>query len=299
MRAEVRYRVVREVRYPDWWFCRCWWWPTDSGSQEIAHGRTTTAVDGSYSITFTAEPDRTVPPVSEPIFSYTVYVDVVDSTGETRSTSRSVHVGYTALAASLSLDAWQVDGKPVSVRISTRTLDGEPQPAQGTLEVYRLQSPPTVHRPPLTGRYRPWNLPVLGRSTEKLPDMEPVWSDIKTWPHDDRVHQQSVTIDSSGFKLAEVQLPAGAYRIRLKTQDRFGKPVQTEYVFQVYDLEAQQYAVKQADDLVAPQWSVEPGSDFVALWGTGYESSRAYVEIECRGKTIERYWTDGQGPRRN
>src|SRR5262249_41831727 len=30
---------------------------------------------------------------------------------------------------------------------------------------------------------------------------------------------------------------------------------------------------------------------FMALWGTGYESGRAFIEVEHRHKLIERYWT--------
>src|SRR5205085_4801976 len=37
--ANVRFRVVREVRYPIWWGYRYWWNPQPNrGSQEILHG---------------------------------------------------------------------------------------------------------------------------------------------------------------------------------------------------------------------------------------------------------------------
>ena len=42
----------------------------------------------------------------------------------------------------------------------------------------------------------------------------------------------------------------------------------------------------------APKWSLEPGSKFTALWGSGYEKARAFIEIEHRRKTIQAYWTD-------
>src|SRR5256886_6336639 len=43
--------------------------------------------------------------------------------------------------------------------------------------------------------------------------------------------------------------------------------------------------------LDAPKWSLEPGEEFMALWGTGYEAGRAFVEVEHRHKMIQRYWT--------
>ena len=42
--AQVRFRVVRQVRYPEWWGC-CYWWrpPQPQDAQEIAHGFAATA----------------------------------------------------------------------------------------------------------------------------------------------------------------------------------------------------------------------------------------------------------------
>ena len=57
--AQVKYRVVREVRMPWWWG---WWhggWRQPE-SQEIAHGTATTDTDGSFKIEFTARPDPKV-----------------------------------------------------------------------------------------------------------------------------------------------------------------------------------------------------------------------------------------------
>ena len=48
--AKIRYRVVRQVRYPDWWYwCFAWRMP-QSGAQEIAHGTAETGADGSFKI---------------------------------------------------------------------------------------------------------------------------------------------------------------------------------------------------------------------------------------------------------
>nr|MBC8291139.1 hypothetical protein [Planctomycetota bacterium] len=45
--AKVKWRVVREVRYPYWFSYRYWWWPRPNTSQEIAHGSSETSVDGT------------------------------------------------------------------------------------------------------------------------------------------------------------------------------------------------------------------------------------------------------------
>ena len=34
----------------------------------------------------------------------------------------------------------------------------------------------------------------------------------------------------------------------------------------------------------------------MALWGTGYDTGRAFVEIEHRDKMIQRFWTEPGRP---
>jgi len=292
--AAVRWRVVREVRFPLWWSYRFWWWPTPSSNQEIAHGTTTTGVDGSFNISFAAVPDRTVPKASEPTFQYTVHADVTDTTGETRSSSVVVNVGYTALAATVEIEPWQVDDKPVEVKLTTATLDGEAQTAEGKLTIYRLGQPDRVHRPRVAGRWSPYIFLGLDRLRDggALPDAPPDWSDINTWPNGEVAHEEGLATDDEGKKTAAIALPAGAYRAVFETQDRFGTPVRTEQVISVYDLDASRLTIKQADVLVAARSSLEPNEEFVAVWGTGYDSGRAFVEVEHRGRILKSYWTD-------
>ena len=153
--AKVRYHVVRQVRYPDWWYwCFAWRMP-NSGSQEIAHGTAESGADGTFKIQFVAKPDLTVAEKDEPVFQFAVSADVTDTNGETRSAQRTVEAGYTALRAALSATAgtagvspapaagkaappaasdWLTAGKPIEIAVSTTTLDGEPQKAEGALK---------------------------------------------------------------------------------------------------------------------------------------------------------------------
>ena len=139
--AKVQWRVVREVRYPRWWYWRCWWMPPSNvSSQEIAHGVATTKPDGTFDVEFVAKPDESVPQESEPTFHFTIYADVTDTTGETRSNQRSVAVGYTALAATMSAEDWLTDDKAVEITIRTKTLNGENQPASGSVKIHAADS---------------------------------------------------------------------------------------------------------------------------------------------------------------
>jgi len=272
--ARVSWRVTRQVRYPIW----CWWarwiYPT-AEEQAIAHGSTVTETDGSFSILFTAKPDLSILEKDEPIFEYEIHADVTDNTGETRSNERIVRAGYTALKAAIQADTWQTPDEPVELSITTQSLDGQTEPAEGTLQVYTLKQPDKVIRASL-------------QSSGLQPDP----SNPDTWEMEDIVGEYPFETDTQGQAMIPVVLEAGIYRATLLTQDRFGKPVATRQTIHVVDPQAEYFGVRMANHFDAPRWSLEPGESFVALWGTGYNTGRAFVELECRGELLRAWWTD-------
>ncbi|MFO0852066.1 MAG: MG2 domain-containing protein [Gemmataceae bacterium] len=287
--AKVRYRVVREVRYPPW-FGEYYWWrmPTPQPAQQVASGAGTTEADGSFRITFPAVADKGIPEKDEPVFRFTVTADVTDTTGETRSADRSVQVGYSALQAEVTADEWQVVGQPVKLTVSTKSHDGEPRPATGTVTVFKLIQPDTVRRPDLLGHDRPIPLPRRGgRPGQPTPDA----SNPKTWEPGEAVAKLPFTTDASGTVTLAAPLPAGAYRAVLETADRFGKAVSGRRQLTVIDPAAVAFPIRQPHFLAAPKWSCEPGETLFAVWGTGYPAGRAFVEVEHRGKLLQAYWS--------
>ncbi len=290
--AKVKYRVVREVRYPSWWHWCFWWLPPHQGdSQEIEHGETKTGVDGKFKLTFTALPDRSVPAEDEPSFYYTIHADVTDPAGETRSSSRTVTVGYTALQASLSANDWQVKNEPVKIDLSTLTLDGEGQVAQGTIKVHRLDEPKTVQRGVLTS-HSPWYPGwVFVNGKRERPTPKPDLSNPNSWALADVVATTEFTTNEAGKAELTFNLAPGIYRAMLETKDKFGKAVTARLPLQILDPAAATFPLVIPNLVAAPRWTVEPGEEFKAIWGTGYQAGRAYIEIEHRGKNLQAYWT--------
>lgn len=272
--AQVTWRVVRQVRYPIW----CWWarWSyPPAEAQAIAHGTAITETDGSFSILFTAKPDLSILEEDEPIFEYSVHADVTDTTGETRSDERIVRAGYTALQATVSANAWQTPDEPVELTVTTQSIDGQAEPAEGLIQVYTLKQPDKVIRAKLG-------------ATGPQPDA----SDMDTWELADLISEHPFQTDAQGQATLPVVLEAGVYRAMLQTQDRFGKPVAAQHTIHVVDPDARHFGVRVANHFAAPRWSLEPGELFVALWGTGYDTGRAFVELECRGEVLRAWWTD-------
>jgi hypothetical protein len=293
--AMVRWRVERSVRFPYWcrWFYP--WLPFDGGAQRIARGTAKTDANGSFTVTFPARPDRSVPKESLPVFSFNVVADVTDAGGETRSDSRSVNVGYTDVETSVSAGEWQAtkNGEPAAVEITvnTTTLDGEPRAAAGTLTVHRLVQPAAVDRGDLLGRSAPqWRRRAAGKMAA-APKPDP--ADPETWAAGERVFTVDVETDAkSGKKIETAQLPAGIYRATFEIPAKGDVPaVKATDLIEVIDPAATTYGVKRAFVMKSEKQSVEPGSKFVAVVGTGYDAGRALVEISQSGEILERFWT--------
>ncbi len=277
--ATVKWRVDRQVRWP-WW---CGWWRGGfpfTPAQEIAHGTARTGVDGTFTVEFIAKPDLAISPTNEPTFVYSITAEVTDSTGETRSADHSVLVGYAALEAKLTANDWQEAAKPVEIKISTTTLDGEPQVAAGTVKICRLKQPAKVVRAPLPQNYY---------NEDGRPDTD--MSNPNNWELGETAVERHFTTDTNGVAKSSFTLGQGAYRVTVETEDRFGKKVTGRLPLQVLEPTAPALAITVPNLVAAPDWEAQPGGEFTAVWGTGYETARAFVEIEQRDHLIQRYWT--------
>ncbi|MBK9989251.1 MAG: hypothetical protein IPP19_00565 [Verrucomicrobia bacterium] len=276
--AKVKWRVERGVQCPYW----CWWW-RPAATKAIAHGTAVTEPDGTFKLEFAATPDRTIPAKNEPTFTYSIHTDVTDTTGETRSTDRTVRAGYTALQASLTANDWQTPDKPVEFSITTNSLDGAPQPANGTVTIHALKQPAVVERAPLQEVRNWW---IYGTAEPKTDPTNP-----NSWELGNLVVENTFKTDATGKVQLSASLKPGIYRASLVTSDRFGKEVTARQTLQVVGPRDRHFSIKIPNTFSAPKWSAEPGETFTALWGTGYDTGRAFVELECDGKPLKSYWT--------
>ncbi len=296
--AKVRYRITRQVRWPAWFmYCYAWRMPPMLGSaQEISHGWATTEADGSFRVSFTAKPDASVPERDEPNFNYQITADVTDTTGETRTGTSSVTVGYTALQANVTAKEWLASDSDTKFSIATTTLDGTGQSATGTLKIYRLKEPAMVLRTDILGQRI---LPApRGRASgpgrpAKLatPSVIPDPSNQSTWALAEVVSNSDFATAADGKQEVSLRIERGLYRAILESQDKYGKPVKSELNIRVVDPSANKLGLKLANLLAAPKWELQPGEKLAAIWGTGYDTGRAFVEVEHRGKLLQSFWS--------
>jgi len=282
--GSVSWRVVREVRFPPWWFWRSWFPPNSQESEEIARGITTTAASGKFDLQFIAKPDLSVSTESEPTFIYKIYADVTDSSGETRSSTRTINLGYTALVANLSTDPWLTSDKAFELKVRTTTLDGDSQSAEGTVQIHSLIEPETVVRPPLAEHH-------VYRNPFDNSQPRPDANTTHEWKLGEVVFESAVKTDGDGNQSIAVTLPAGAFRAVLKSRDRFGKEVTALLPLEIINPAARKFPIKIANQVRLQKESLQPGDTMRAVWGSGYSSARALVEIEHRGQIVKRFWT--------
>ena len=283
--AKVTYRVVRGVRYASWWYWRSWWAPAGLPEKEITQGTQETKIDGSFEIKFDAIPDPAADRQGQPTFSYQVFADVTDSSGETRSARTSINVGFVSLTASVGQEGWLTPDSPVKFSVKTQTLDGVGQAATGKLIVRKLTPPENVQRNSLGSHH---SFTSVRRSKEDKPDL----SDYRRWPAGEIIAQHEITTDEKGDAEHPFKVEAGAFRVTFETTDPGGEKVSAESNFLVVDPSSKTFPIKIPEYFAAREYTCQPGETFTAVWGTGYETGAAFVEVFHRKQRVNSFWTD-------
>lgn len=291
--AEVRYRVRRVVRWP-WW----WWWfrpAREEKAQEIAHGRIKTDAEGKFRMTFFAKPDLSVSRKDDPSFEFSVSADATAPDGETRSGSATVTLGYKALSLMMQAGEDLQHDQAFDLSVATQTLDGNPIPSEGRVIVSRLREPSE----PVPGKlwsYDYWWWPSAEQSPSGaggLGSKKEFGPDWKAWPVEKAVQELKFSTAKANPETLRLRLPAGLYRLECVSRDQFGQEVRSPLPLMVMpDWGEKRFPLKLPSLARLQKHSVEVGGQARALWGTGYSSGRALVEIEHKRKVVERYWTD-------
>ncbi|MDD5091006.1 MAG: alpha-2-macroglobulin family protein, partial [Candidatus Wallbacteria bacterium] len=278
--AVVKYRVTRQARMPYWWYWFGYDSQNSSTAQEISHGKIVTGSDGSFTVSFTARPDEKIPVKDDPSFIFSLSADCTDSAGETRSSSTRIRMGYKAMEITLKSPDWLVEDSPFDVDVFTSTLDGTGVTCNGRIEVYRLKQPEKVVRPSLFGTSR-WSS-----------DGERNASDFRLWPRGEKIREMAFSSinGSAGFNLS---LSSGAYAVVAVADDGFGSRVESNLPLMVFDPAEDSFGVRVPEFLCLKSPVVKVGEELELFWATGYETGQAFIEIERDGKTLSRFWTDG------
>ncbi|MBI2522210.1 MAG: hypothetical protein HYV97_17455 [Bdellovibrio sp.] len=293
--ARVKFRILRGVRLPWWWY----WANPYAAEQEIAHGQIKTNDGGEFSVEFQARPNNSVNPKFKPFFTYRTEVDVVDSTGETRSANISINVGHVAMQARPSVDGWLPNDRDIKIHISTTTLDNKPANADGTVEIYALDGPKDVQRRPSFGQYYNWYW--YWATETKASNSKKDLSNIENWEIGKSI-TSSTFASKEGMADINFKLGEGAYCAILKTKDQFGSAIDEKIFFTVFGAsnsknflgiksQKNDFTVKVPSFFRIQKTSLKVGEKLEAILATGYQRGGAYITFTQHGKILKSYWT--------
>lgn len=292
--AEVKYRVVREVRYPwlPWWRMRSIRFPGGrSESMEIANGTTRTDEDGTFEVEFLAKDDPTVDRQSKPMFVFTVYADVTDITGETHSSSKSIQLAYLGLQAEVQVPGAADRQEALEIKISTRNLDGEDQAVSGNLVIERLLAP--AH--PYLERY--WEKPdyhVMDKETfsQQFPLISYQEEDQKqNWEAVGELFQRTInTGETPSISVDTDEWPVGHYGLTFTTEDNRGNEIETRVFFQLYDRSAKEIPTNEWLWTQLDKEKYEPKDLANLAIASGIENWHLLYEVDRRDQKEEAHW---------
>lgn len=300
--ATVIYRVVRDAKFPFWWWCRWGQYPS-SPEMEIAHGRTTTDARGTFKIDFSALPDLSVDKSSDPVFSYTLYADVTDINGETHSASTSVSLGYKSLLLGVAMPDINKDELPEgdnnhdnkaanSFQIQTSQLSGSFQAARGQIKIFALKAPEKAFRERL------WEQPDKAIYTrEQYYQLFPhdLYADEDnkfTWEREKEVFALNFdTGKERSFQIEDLKdwVP-GEYVLEIRASDKDGQEVKELSYFKVYAPTASSIPVPAVHYFQAGNMQAEPGGKASFLTGTSEPKIKVLYEMEQQGSIISKEW---------
>ncbi len=294
--AEVKYRVVRNASFPYWFY---WWrgYYPQSPEMEITNGATITNDTGGFFIDFKAIPDASISKAYEPTYTYTVYADVTDINGETHSGTSYIYAAYQAMNLNIELMGYVNKEESFKAPVVTSNFSGEPEPAQGKIEIWKLKQPDKVQR------RRLWDKPdkfLISESEYDTLFPKDIYNNEDqqfSWKKENKVLEKNFSNTDAGkgvkpdtLKLMMKTWTAGDYVMEAHTKDRFGEDVKDVKFFTVFSPNEKMVPAPAPDWFTALKQNGEPGEKARFLIGTRENNVKMLYEVEHKGVITKKEW---------
>jgi uncharacterized protein YfaS (alpha-2-macroglobulin family) len=279
--ADVKYRVVRTVNYPYWWY---WYRPyySQSTEVEITNDEIKTNEKGEYEIKFKALPDPTINKKDNPNYTYQIYADVTDINGETQSTQTYFKVGYQAIELSVRIPEIVNTQDLPKISIYTQNLNGVEENTSGQLTVYKLVQPDKVFRKRLWAQpdkhlftkeeyYKLFPNDLFADETNKYK-----WEKGKVAFTKNFDTKKDKNIIYNEFK----NLPQGAYIIEGVCKDKFGAEVKSINYITIYNPTSSELPIKSAIWGLPLKTNCEPLQTAKFIVASSYTDVNLIYEVE-------------------
>ncbi len=303
--ATVKYRVVRTVIFPYRDFGYRIWPPVQIEDAEIAQGTVQTSEDGSFYISFTAKPASMQGNIYFSTYNYTIYADVTDVNGETRSGQTIIYISKKSLALTTDIPREVNMLQSQTFTVSAKNLYGRSVHSQVKAEIYKLKESalllPRIWDNPDTTLYtsdqfkkRLPGYPYMDEyfysegssATYKSGDIEEqVWSTVLN------------TASDSTFNLKNIKAGQGKYLLKLSTTDRFGELITFEREITLYSSDAKKVPYPQYLWFTMLNDRPKQGELLEFVVGSSVDA-RVLIHIQHKGKTLKQEWIETEGQKK-
>ncbi len=293
--AAVKYRVVRKTYYPRWWYDWYYYYyytPMKSEEVEVTNGASKTNVNGEFEINFKAIPDESVSKDIKPYFTFEVIADITDINGETHSSVTNVSAGYNALLLNVDINPNVDKNLENKFQLITTNLNGQKEPAEGTITIYKLKAPDKVFRSRL------WTRPdkFIYTRDEYYRDF-PVdqYDDEANYSKWDReIKALETTFNTSADSILDLSAMRGwnqgKYVIEMSAKDKYGETVTEKIYFNAYSTGEMTLPNRAFDNYIVKKNTCEPGENAEFIFGTGLTNARVLFEVMHKDNVIKREW---------
>ncbi len=274
--AKVVYRINRQARFIYPWLYYRRGLPRTTG-MEIAHDITTTDAAGKFEVQFPAIPDMSLDSSLQPVFDYTVQVDVTDINGETRSTTAIVPVGYASVSLTINLPQQSLPADSMKhLKIAATNLSGEPETLHTAISIFPLKAPQRLIR----NRY--WEAPdqFLYSETEFVKyfphDEYKNEADYHQWEKGATVYADTMTTYGNSEHAIENKIfRPGWYMVEATAKDKYGAEVKAVSYIQLYDPMSKTISSPAYNWQAAVKTTVVPGE--AATFFTGSSADDLFI----------------------
>ncbi len=284
------YYVEREQFLPfrPYWF---YYRPIANEKIMITQGQSLTKKDGSFSITFNAETPPNEDLKYQPVYSYTVVVDVTDRNGETRRGTTTVNVSNRALLLETTLDNTIEAGKTKGYLFTAKNLQQKAVDATVKVSFYLISPDKRITRK------LPWE--AVDRhylSKEKLTELFPL--DDFDSPKNPAEREKTLVWSEEKFVSGSAALfpettagwAEGEYLAELTAVDAFGQKVTHEQPFTLFKTKSKKPPVYELSWFHISQTTAQPGDTLYFYAGSAEKSNRVLIEISSGEQLLYHRW---------
>lgn len=230
--------------------------PFDYTNQQVANGTAKVDSKGNFSLSFT--PERPQTEGMRPAFqSYEVRATLTDSKGETQEASYTFSVGDTGILLNIQMPGQEMESDSAKAIITAYTVNGQKASAEGSYTIYSL----SVEKP---------ERDIYGIDRYKIDKLIKVGNFIT-----------GDEISPTVFR----NLPAGRYRLEVKSTDAKGKEVSANQDFVLYTRQDKRPPVFMHTWLIDERTTCRPGEDAEFVFGTSDKDVYILYEIYSNNRT--------------